>query len=73
MIYNKINMCNLVTRNLQGGAKSAFFCPYLGKNLVEKNFFTRKKRFYGATPPKKRLQSYSPDFQAVKKLKNGRI
>ena len=69
MIYNKIDMCNLVTKNLQGGAKSAFFCPYLGKNLVEKIFFTRKKRFYGATYPKKRLQSYSPDYQQVTILK----
>ena len=55
MIYNKIDMYNLITKNLQGGAKSAFFAQIGGKNFVEKIFFTRKKRFYGATYLKKRL------------------
>jgi hypothetical protein len=60
LIYNKIDMCNLVTKNLRGRAKSAFFAPIFVKNLLKKIFFTRKKVFLRSDPPQKtvtKLQS----------------
>ena len=67
MIYNKIDMCNLVTKNLQGRAKSAFFAQIGGKNFVDKIFLQEKSVFTERPPPK---NGYKVTVLIIKQLRN---
>jgi len=67
LIYNKINIYNLITKNLQGGAKSAFFAQIGGKNFVDK-IFLQGKSVFTERPPLK--NGYKVIVLIFKQLRN---